>query len=257
MGITIVRPPSRSCLRDVHSAPSVSARNAVSAPARPLVHQRYHRPRPVPATRLSAPAIRNRYRIKMAPSTVQRRPQPPPRRAPSSTQSQLSLPSSRSYPQCQFVNFPDGRPACCVLLPPSAPPSCCSECRCGNRFPDPLEIFPYVFAGLTITFRLQQSPFGMTSLSTYWPMPQHPYYYYPPGPLVMPFQTWMESRSSASSRECNECEREERLRRLAPAKAMHDFSTLVQVAPKGKRSSRKSGRNSALSKTESDRHHAE
>ncbi|KAH7976656.1 nascent polypeptide-associated complex subunit alpha, muscle-specific form [Rhipicephalus sanguineus] len=249
MGVTVVRPPSRSCLRDVRSAPRVSARSAVSAPARPLGHQRYHHPRPVQAPRLSAPAIRNRYRLKVVPSAVQRKARPPPRRAPSSTPSQLSLPSSQSFPQCHYVNFPDGRPACCVLLPPSAPPSCCSECRCGNRFPDPLEIFR-TFSLAYNTFRLQQSPFGMTSLSPYWPMPQHPYYYYPPGPIVMPFQTWMDSRSADSSRECKECEREERKRRLAPAKAMHDFSTLVQVVPKGKRSSQKAGKNRALSNRE-------
>ncbi|KAH8030086.1 hypothetical protein HPB51_006518 [Rhipicephalus microplus] len=131
MGVTVVRPPSRSCLRDVRSAPSISARGAVSAPARHFGHKQYHQPRLVPAPRLSAPAIRNRYRLKMVPSAVRRKQRPPPRRAPSSTHSQISLPSSRSCTQCHFVNFPDGRPACCVLLPPSASPSCCSECRCG------------------------------------------------------------------------------------------------------------------------------
>ncbi|KAH7975135.1 hypothetical protein HPB49_024387 [Dermacentor silvarum] len=236
MGVTVVRPPSRSCLREVRSAPSIPS--ADSARARSLA-QRYQ-PRPS-APQLSAPAVRNRYRLKLVPSAVQRRRSP--QRATSTTsratQSDVSLLSSRSGPQYHYLSFADGQPSCCVVLPSSAPPpyqerSCCSECRCANRFPDPLEIFR-TFSLAYRAFGLQQNPFGMTSLLPYWPMPQQPYYFYPPGPIVPPFDTWMSSRSSDSSCVCEQCEREARQRRLAPAKAVHDFSTLVQVAPKGKR----------------------
>ncbi|XP_054924592.1 uncharacterized protein [Dermacentor andersoni] len=235
IGVTVVRPPSRSCLRDVRSAPSI--KSADSAPARSR-SERY-RPRPS-APQLPAPAIRNRYRLKLVPSAVQRR--RPPQRATATasraTQSEVSLPSSQSGPQYQYLSFADGQPSCCVVLPSSTPlpyneRSCCSECRCGNRFPDPLEIFR-TFSQAYRAFGLQQNPFGMTCLLPYWPMPQHPYYFYPPGPIVPPLETWTSSRSSDSSCVCEQCEQEAKQRRLAPAKAVHDFSTLVQAAPKGK-----------------------
>ncbi|XP_065311423.1 AF4/FMR2 family member lilli-like [Dermacentor albipictus] len=234
IGVTVVRPPSRSCLRDVRSAPSIKSGD--SAPARSR-SERY-RPRPS-APQLPAPAIRNRYRLKLVPSAVQRR--RPPQRATASraTQSEVSQPSSQSGPQYHYLSFAGGQPSCCVVLPSSAPLpynecSCCSECRCGNRFPDPLEIFR-TFSQAYRAFGLQQNPFGMTCLLPYWPMPQHPYYFYPPGPIVPPLETWTSSRSSDSSCVCEQCGREVKQRRLAPAKAVHDFSTLVQAAPMGKR----------------------
>ncbi|KAH8030087.1 hypothetical protein HPB51_006519 [Rhipicephalus microplus] len=68
----------------------------------------------------------------------------------------------------------------------------------------------------------------MTSFSPFWPMAQHPYYYYPPGPIVMPFQTWMESRSTDSSRECKGVRTREK---NAPCGACQDHARLLDAGP--------------------------
>ncbi|KAK8787810.1 hypothetical protein V5799_022410, partial [Amblyomma americanum] len=239
IGVTIVRPLSRSCLRDVRSTPNLVANvPGVSQQRRP------------PGPRASVPTVRSRYRLRLVPSTPG---QPEPPRPVTPTQSEASVTSvtttQPSYQSGQYYYAcnASGQPSSYYVLLPSGASSCrqehscCSECRCGYRYPDPLEIFR--------TFSMQmnsyrnfglQNPFGMSSILPYWPLPQHPYYFYPPGPIVPSFQTWLSSRSSNSNSsrdsgrgQCEQCAWEARQKRASPAKAVRDFSTLVQAAPSG------------------------
>ncbi|KAH9363842.1 hypothetical protein HPB48_020868 [Haemaphysalis longicornis] len=177
IGVTIVRPPSRSCLRSARS--TINVTDAADDEPNP--------PKRVPRT---ASGSRVQYRVRLIPSSDRQR--------AASTQS-LPPGSGPDY----YVYLPGMRSWGKLLTPSASCLQCHPECSCLG----PMDAYRAASAQMN-----PYGSFGMSSTLPFWPLPQYPYHYYSPSATVPPFQAWASgqrgtesSTDGAGSTNCVQC----------------------------------------------------